>query len=339
MEYLNIIIPVAVILIVTGIFVMHQINLKKQIRAMRQQLEDTKEFSYNKQIQVTLIDKELEALATEINKNIDYQKELKLEYEAGERQLKQSISDIAHDLRTPLTVIKGNLQLLEQSFFAYENSNSEDDINKNNIDKNNEDMSNTNGNQIVKNIKPYEALGGYIDICKEKADVLKQMIDDFFEMSVLESDIDEVPLQNINATNLLMQFIIDHEALIREKELTPEIRLPEKTIMLKGDASFIGRMLSNLLNNILKYGRKSFEIGLTEETGSVIIYFSNEISKGTNIEADRLFERTYRADRSRSEGSAGLGLYIVKILAKKQGGDATAEIDDRRLVVKLSFMK
>lgn len=296
-------------------FVIYIIVLKKQIRDMKKQLSDTKELSYNKQIQIQLIDKDLEALAAEINKNIDYQKGLKLEYESSERQLKQSISDIAHDLRTPLTVIKGNLQLLEQSL----------KVQRADIDETTNEVENS---QLE-----------YIKICQNKAEILKQMIDEFFEMSVLESDIDEVPLQTINATNLLMQFVVDHEALIREKELTPNINLPDKTVMLKGDASFIGRMLSNLLNNILKYGREAFEVGLIEEDKQVVIYFSNEVDKSVNIDVDRLFDRTYRADIARNEGSAGLGLYIVKVLALKQGGSVGASMEGRNLLIKLIFQK
>lgn len=302
MDKLYFIIEGMIILVAVASFIIYILVMKKQIRDMKKQLENTKDLSYNKQIQLQLIDKDLEKLAAEFNKNIDYQKHLKLEYEASERQLKQSISDIAHDLRTPLTVIKGNLQLLEQA-------------------------------------ETDEALLEYIKICQSKAEVLKQMIDDFFEMSVLESDISEVPLQSINATNLLMQFVLDHEALIREKDLTPDIRLPEKSVMLKGDAAFIGRMLSNLLNNILKYGREGFEIGLIEEGNNVVIYFANEVDKGVNIEVDRLFDRTYRADTARNEGSAGLGLYIVKVLAMKQGGSVSAAMDGGKLIIKLFFKK
>lgn len=302
MDKLYFIIEGMIILVAVASFIIYILVMKKQIRDMKKQLEYTKDLSYNKQIQLQLIDKDLEKLAAELNKNIDYQKHLKLEYEASERQLKQSISDIAHDLRTPLTVIKGNLQLLEQA-------------------------------------ETDEALLEYIKICQSKAEVLKQMIDDFFEMSVLESDISEVPLQSINATNLLMQFVLDHEALIREKNLTPDIRLPEKSVMLKGDAAFIGRMLSNLLNNILKYGKEGFEVGLTEEGSNVIIYFANKVDRDVNIEVDRLFDRTYRADTARNEGSAGLGLYIVKVLAMKQGGSVSAAMDGGKLIIKLFFKK
>lgn len=309
MDYILYIV-IAILLIVIIVLAINMLIRKKQIISMKKQLKNSQDYSYNKQIQLTLIDKDLTDLAVLINKNLDFQKTLKLQHETTERQLKQSISDIAHDLRTPLTVIKGNLQLLL-----------------------NESSISDAGGRLS------DAQVEYIKICMEKADVLKQMIDDFFELSVLESDIDEVPVEKINATNLIMQFVLDHEALIREKELTPNIVLPEKTVTMMADAAFVGRMLSNLLNNILKYGNNEFTVGLREEEESVVIYFANEIMHDTKIDVDRLFERTYRADTARKEGSAGLGLYIVKVLAEKQGGSASAHLDGRKLVVELSFKK
>lgn len=303
MEKIIYITVLAIALSVVLILIIRLVMMKKQTKSMIEQLEYTKDFSYNKQIQITLIDRDLANLATAINKNLDFQKSLKLKHEMTEKQLRQSISDIAHDLRTPLTVIKGNLQLLEQS----------------------------SGLTVSQQ--------EYIKICTDKADLLRQMIDDFFEISVLESDTDEIPIKSVNATNLLMQFILDHEALIREKELTPDIHLPEKTVMLKGDEAFILRMLSNLLNNILKYGKNEFEVGLSEGNDNVVIYFANEVLKGTDIDIDRLFDRTYRADGARKEGSAGLGLYIVKVLAEKQGGSVRARLDDRKLFIELEFKK
>ena len=131
--------------------------IKKNIREVRAELKKTKKEDYNRQIRVTLIDKDVEKLASEINRNLDYQKNLKLVTEQSRRQLEQSISDIAHDLRTPLTVVKGNLQMLE-----------------------NENLS-PKGRE-------------YLEISRKKSETLKSMVDEFFEMSVLESDSKPVEL-------------------------------------------------------------------------------------------------------------------------------------------------
>ena len=177
------------------------------------------------------------------------------------------LSDIAHDLRTPLTVVKGNLQLLRK-----------------------ESQLSEQGMQ-------------YLKLSLEKADSLKDMVDDFFELSVLESDRDVIETKRMNLTNLLMNFVAEHEPLIREKNLNPDIRLPQSTVYVMADEQMTVRVLSNLLSNVLKYAKGSFCIELTEKElisgcyGGVII--TNRISNGTEIDISRLFERTYRGISSR----------------------------------------
>jgi len=292
---------IILLLVCIILFIRLQI-LKREMNSIGRQIAETRERSNNKQVQVALVDRELSEMTTQINQNLDYQKQLKLNQEKVEKQMKQSISDIAHDLRTPLTVIKGNLQMIRK----------EEGISSKNME--------------------------YLKICEEKADTLREMVDGFFELSVLESDMEEIPLEKINATNVLMQFVIDHEALIREKKLEPDIVLHDKTVYVQGNESFINRMLSNLLNNILKYGKESFRLDLKElPENKVAICFSNVIDKDVKIDTERLFERTYRADKARREQGAGLGLYIVKLLAEKQKGSVRAYIENNNLIIEMVF--
>lgn len=272
--------------------------LKRQIRSIYNELPLTRKKGYNRQLTVSLMDKDLEKLTAEINKNIDCLKSLKLRSEQAELSIKQSVSDIAHDLRTPLTVIKGNLQMIE-SF---------------------EKLS-PRGND-------------YLRICTEKADAMKVMADGFFELSVLESDTSETELKKINLTNLLMEFIADNEGLIRAGGITPDIVFPEKTVFCMGDRSMICRMLENLLNNVIKHAKDSFILGLSSDKNCVIS-FSNSINDGQEIDTEHMFDRSYRADKSRRGNGAGLGLYIVRLLAEKQQGSVSAEIKNNRLVISI----
>ncbi|MBQ3161932.1 MAG: HAMP domain-containing histidine kinase [Oscillospiraceae bacterium] len=286
--------------VVCTVLAVHLISLKAEMRKIKKELSLTRDKQYNRQLTVSLIDKDFSALATEMNKNLDYQKRLKLESERAERNLKQSVSDIAHDLRTPLTVIKGNLQMLERE----------------------ERLS--------------ERGMGYLRICGEKSDAMKQMADDFFELSVLESDITEITLYKVNITNLLMQFIADNEAVIRSCRLTPEIIFPEKTVFAKADEQLMMRMFSNLLNNIVKYAESEFAIALETTENKCRITFSNPVNN-ENIDVEHLFDRSYRADKARHGTSAGLGLYIVKLLAEKQGAAVSAELKDNVLKISISL--
>lgn len=275
--------------------------IKGSLREIAREMARTRESSYDRQIQIRLSDPDLEKATTEINRNLDFQKSLKSEAEKSEREMKQSVSDIAHDLRTPLTVVKGNLQML--------------------------------GNE--EGLSPDSK--SYLRICQEKTDLLKDMVDNFFELSVLESDSQTLELSKIDVKETLIRFILDHETVIRQNNLEPELNLPEEAIFLMGDERLLLRMFSNLLNNILKYAKDSFSVELkVNPDEKVEILFANELCQGRNmggdgLSVDHLFDRAYRGDTARQTSGAGLGLYIVKLLAEKQGGSVYAQISENQL--------
>lgn len=282
------------------ILIFCNIRLKNEMRKVKKELERTRDMQYNRQLTVSFSDRTFAELVSEINRNLDYQKKLKLQSEYAQMSLKQSVSDIAHDLRTPLTVIKGNLQMLE-----------------------NEGMLSEKGKE-------------YLRICIEKSDVMKKMADDFFELSVLESDMSELPLSKVNLTGVLMQFIADNEAVIRSRSLVPEVIFPEKTVFISADEQLLMRMLNNLLSNIIKYAENEFSISLENFEDKVYLTFSNPV-RAENIDIDHIFDRTYRSDKSRSGNGVGLGLYIVKILAQKQNAEVRAELDNDILKIIVIF--
>ncbi len=302
-----------VLLLLCMILAGYLFTLKGQMKNTGRELRYTREKAYNRQVTVSLFDKDLTELATEFNRNLDYQKELKLQSERAEQTLKQSISDIAHDLRTPLTVIAGNLQMLSQESTLSEQGRT------------------------------------YLHICQENSRELKTMVDDFFEMSVLESDSRPAELERVDITKLLMQFIVDHEAVIRSHKLEPDIYLPEKSIVVYANEDMLRRMLGNLLNNVLKYAEDAFRISMEEIEGGTKcrITFANRLipdslwhgvlaAEGEEA-LERLFDRTYRGSRARYGSGAGLGLYIVRLLAQKQQAEAYAQIQGDSLEVHLLF--
>ena len=290
-----------ILLAVCAVLLTVLLCMKLQIRKMREELSRNLDPAYNRQITVTLLDRSLSRLAAEINRSLDYQRQLKRDTVRAEHDLRQSVSDIAHDLRTPMTVIKGNLQLLSE-----------------------ETQLSPRGRE-------------YLSICREKADDLKNMADTFFELSVLESDDVSVQLRNVNLTKLLMQFLADSEAAIRLHGLEPEIIFPEKTVCIRADEQMLLRMLGNILNNILKYAEDTFRLEVRQEAESCTVSFSNAVSAEQMPDPKRIFERSYRADAARTGGSAGLGLFIVRLLAEKQGAAVSASAENSILTLTMQF--
>lgn len=278
-------------------------HLKVNMKNIQEELALTRDMNYNRQLTVDLTDENLSAMAAEINLNLDYQKKLKSQSEAAEISLKQSVSDIAHDLRTPLTIISGNLQMLKDDSSISDSARE------------------------------------YIRICEEKCSAMKIIADDFFQLSVLESDFSSAELRSVNLTNELMQFVADNEAIIRKNNLEPEIIFPDKSVFAYADPSLIARIFGNLLNNVIKYASDSFRIVLSEEEESASVTFINRIAAGTNIDTNQIFNRTYRADKSRNSSGAGIGLYIVKLLAEKQGAKVFACADKGELHIGVKLNK
>lgn len=287
-----IILLIAVIILALRLFL-----LRSSIRSISKELENTLSSDYNRQLKIDLTDNALNDLAVSINKNLDEQKKLKLKEERSRRQLEQSVADIAHDLRTPLTVVKGNLQLLDSESLSEK------------------------GRQ-------------YLDVSTKKTEALKNMVDEFFELSVLESDPTPARLETIDLTAFLTEFLIDHEELIRAHSLEPVIQLQEREINISANREMLQRVFENLISNILKYANNSFFIKLAEN-GSLTV--GNKLAGGVTIDTEHIFDRTYRADKARSSGSAGLGLYITKLLMEKQNGTITASDSAGILSFRLEF--
>lgn len=278
--------------------VVYLLALKRQMRNITDELDRTAKHSYNRLVRIPLFDNDLNSLTSAINREIDDRKRMKIKSEETEKALRQAISDIAHDLRTPLSVIKGELQIM--------NSNSDND--------------------------PEQK--SYIDVCIRKTDELKNMADGFFELALLESR-DECPeMKRINLTNLLMQFIAENEGLIRLNSLEPEIIFPDSTVFAMGDEEYLKRILGNLLGNVIKYSSGSFTLRLTDN-GEISI--ANPVGNAEAIDTERIFDRSYRADPSRKSGSAGLGLYIVRLLCDKISAEASASADTNSLTVTIKL--
>lgn len=285
-----------VLAVVCVVLAVRQAMFKRSLRDIRHELELNRKNGYDRQITVTLFDKDLTAAAAEINKSLDFQKKLKNETERRENQLKQSVSDIAHDLRTPIAVIKGNLQLAQAEKLT-------DDGRR------------------------------YIDISIKRADSMKRMADEFFELAVLESDSTAAEPAKVDITCALMDFLAENEAVIRNSGLEAEIEFPERSIFVYADRAMLMRMLGNLLNNVLRYASDSFKLKL-DDNGTVT--FSNAVS-GRIPDTESLFLRSYRSGKSADRQNAGLGLYIVRLLAEKQEASVNASAEDGLLSVSIAF--
>ena len=123
-------------------------------------------------------------------------------------------------------------------------------------------------------------------------------------------------------------------------EYINDYRIDAAITLLRADKDMLSRVFGNLLGNILKYAKNGFELYLEEdcEKGVCRIRWGNAVEKGTVIDTEHIFDRTYRADKARSAGSAGLGLYIARLLTERQKGTIEAFLENEKIVFEITFL-
>ena len=207
-----------------------------------------------------------------------------------EQANKELLTSLSHDVRTPLTSLLGYLDALE-------------------ID-------------IVDDGEKEE----YIKIARKKAYDLKRLIDTLFDWFKIDSKELKLIMQDTDICELTKEIVIDWLPTLEQKEITPEIEIPDEEWILELDTSAYKRMVSNLIQNAVEHSSCShLKVAAKQNNGIISIIVKDN---GIGIGKDKLpqvFERLYKGDTSRSRQSSGLGLSIVKELAKMHGGRVTAQ--------------
>ncbi|MDO4281595.1 MAG: HAMP domain-containing sensor histidine kinase [Peptococcaceae bacterium] len=273
------------------------VQLKQQIRHITKQIQDLTVDVSEKMVDISLIDKDLEALAGVLNRYNDKQRRAVAAVMHHEKMLQEAVANISHDLRTPLTVILGHLQLLRQEPLT------------------------TSQQQRV-------------DVLHNKATQMAGLVQEFYDLSIIETK-DMVPLrERLNLTNVLINLVSEQAPAFEAKGLQPRVVLPDHSVYLYSDERMIERILQNLVTNAIRYSTGEVKISLSQkDAGSVVFTIENAIEPSLAIDASRLFDRFYTADQSRQHGGTGVGLAVVKALTEKLGGRVTAQCDQEKLTI------
>lgn len=271
------------------VFFLKYIILKRQIKSFGRQVESRKDVEYGSPIKVDNFDRDIVDLAVKLNEHTDIQRILDVEYKRSREQLNNVISGISHDFRTPLTAALGYLQMIEKS-----------------------------GELTGKNAE-------YLEIALQKNAYLKELSDEFFELSKLENGQENVILESINLSNLISDFVMEQYGWMQEREITPDFEISDG-IVIESNLNYVMRITENLFSNAQKYTLKNLGVSVSKNESGVVFSVFNDTEESMDIDITRVFEPFYKPV-SRNKSGSGLGLYVVKCLSDKLGIEAKAEFD------------
>lgn len=288
---------VIIMSLVTAFLLTRLFTFKKEIKKISNQLQSYNNRKTNKKVDLALIDKDIENLGLEINKLIDLYVAENRNKIRFENDHKQAVANISHDLRTPLTSILGYIQIAQS-----------------------EDVTADEKMELL-------------SIAQNRAKRLESLLNDFFELSVIESADYHLKSERINLKNLTIDVVMSFYDRFNEKNMKPIIDMPEDDVFMTGDASAVTRVIENLISNAITHSDGNMTISLEENNSTVRLIIKNDAHLLTEKDVDRMFERFYMADQSRTGKSTGLGLSIVKGLMEKMNGTITGEVINEQLSI------
>lgn len=279
---------------------LNELNFRTQIYEITKQVEMMRKGNMNVSIKCT--NSELEELGENINHLKQGMEKAISESIKAERLKTDLITNVSHDLKTPLTSIINYTDLLKKEKLENENAKK------------------------------------YIDILEKKSKKLKILTEDLIEVSKISSGNETVALEKIDFREVVLQANGEFAEKFEEKNLEVISNLPKEAVIVDLDGKKIWRVLENLYQNVYKYSLENTRVYVDLIVNDHIVFTIKNISKEKlNIPPDELMERFIRGDSSRHMGGNGLGLSIAKDLSKLNGGTLSIQIDGDLFVAKLKL--
>lgn len=259
--------------------------LRKAAREMANAFADRLITDTNTLIDISCNDRYMRKLANAINKELRKLRTERHRFQQGDLELKNAVTNISHDLRTPLTAICGYLELLEQE-------------------------------------EKSKAVNQYIGIIKDRVDILTQLSEELFRYSVIILTKDNTIREQVIINTVLEESIVAFYTVLTERNIVPEIQISESKVIRMLDHSALSRVFSNLISNVIKYSDGDLKIVLSENGE---ITFSNTASGLDEIQMGKLFDRFYTVEAARRSTGLGLAISKTLVEQMKGTISATYE--------------
>lgn len=292
---------VCIVLAVILVFVLvRHLHFVWQIKSINEQIEFINTHETNKIVTGEYRNGSITDLINNINALSRQCSILKTQCLTNESNMKETITNISHDIRTPLTSLSGYFQLMCQC-----NSSAEREK--------------------------------YSKIISQQISILQEMLEELFTYAKLSSQSYEITSEKCCINQILRDMVLSFYHEFKNANITPDISIPEKPIYIWANDMALRRVFQNVLKNVIEHGGKFVCISLIEMNSVIEITFHNDIFHDTDIDTARVFDRFYKSDIAKSSLSTGLGLSIAKELLDKMNGDISANVNDNifEIVIKL----
>ncbi len=273
------------------------ISMRRSVGEIITSLDEILSDDTNTVISLSSGDRSLRRLTSVLNGELKRLRALRLKYQNGDREVKDAVTNISHDLRTPLTAVCGYLQLLRRE-------------------------------------EKSETANRYLLQIENRTEAMKKLTEELFRYSlVLSSDCpDGLKTETLNVAAVLEETIAGFYGALTEKGIVPEISITEEKTLRRLNREALSRIYGNIIGNALKYSPGDLSISL-DSSGTA--EFKNSAPDLGEIEVGRLFDRFFSVERA--SNSTGLGLAIAKALTEQMGGSVSAELADGVLTIRVEF--
>ena len=271
--------------------------LEKDIRSCARQLREDE----SARVRMAAPNRAAEDLLSAVNRLLELREADEAEHRRQEHAIRQQISNISHDLRTPLTSILGYLQLLEGDSLTVEERRE------------------------------------YLGIVRGRAKALQSLITSFYDLSRLEGG--EYPLsrEKVDLYHVLSELVAEFYNDFEQSGFDMTVELAPGLPAVTADPAGVLRVFTNLIRNALEHGQKRMSILLYRQEETVVSAFSNDAAGLTREDVEHVFDRFFTADKMRTGQSTGLGLAIVKALVGQMGHRVTAALDGEMFTVQVRW--
>ena len=275
-----------VCLIIIVFLAMKIIAMRLSLKELKEDYEERSRIHTNTLLSISSRDRRIRELASTMNVTLSKLRDSYNKYENGDREIKMAITNISHDLRTPLTAISGYLELALRQEMTPE-------------------------------------LEKYLLIIEGRTEHMKKLTEELFEYSILSGGEITEQLQEVNVNRMLEDCIMNYYPALKEKGIVPEINVTEEKIVRSLYPSYVERIMNNLIGNALKYSDGDLEIKLSDDG---VLKVSNSAQKLSSVDVNKLFDRFFTVETgSRNSTGLGLSIVKLFAERMDLSLDATYE--------------